>query len=744
MDGGGDHRNEEAEVADVHEFCVRGIHCADCAEAITSGLEAKEGVIDARVNVGSGRVCVRYEHERINEAGIEDTVRRMGYGVALRGAEDEEESILASSEFWATVVAGILLAVGLVMELAGPEVVLARFGGVTIEAFHVIYLVSMVAGGAYILRRAVMALLARTFVADGLMLVAAVGATAIGAMAEGAAVLFLYSIAELLEDYSAERNRRSLRGLVDLAPSMVTILRPEGEVEVNVEDVASGDRALVRPGERIPVDGVVTRGGSSVDQAPITGEAAPEVKAPGDQVFAGTQNLDGVLEVLVSQPAHNTALARIIAMVEEAEERRAPIERFIDRFARWYTPLVLLGALLVAILPTLAFGADSGTWVYRALMLLVIACPCALAISVPVAVVSAISAAAKRGLMFKGGAYLEIMAEVDVVAFDKTGTLTTGHPELVELVPAEGHTRDELLSLAAGLEAGSEHHLANAVLDAARAAGIGGIAVEGFKAVPGRGVEASRAGSGAILHLGRPEWFEALELAFDEATADRLQAEGRTVVILSEGDAEVGILAFSDTVRPNAKEAISSLEGTQTLMLTGDTEVVARAVGDDIGISQVHAGLLPHEKVGVLERLRAKGKRMAMVGDGVNDAPALAAADLGIAMGGAGSDVSLETSDIVLMRDDLALVPMARDLARRSMRVIRQNIAAAIAIKVAVAVLVFLGLATLWMAVAIGDMGASLAVILNALRLGRGIGRAKEPGLPAGKSRPGAAAAPSR
>ncbi len=705
----------------LHEFCIRGLHCSDCADTVKNGLERKEGVSAADVHLGSGKVCVSYDPSATDPGTIELSVRRMGYAVD-RGDAKEDGEVRRSGEFRATVAAGVLLLVGLIMEYGLPEHHVATVGGVEVSAHHLVYLASMVFGGAYILRSAIRSMMALTFTASGLMIIAAIGATAIGAMAEGAAVLFLYSLAELLEAWSSERSRSSLRALVELAPEHVRVLRDGTEVEIEVEEVVPGDIAVVRPGDRMPVDGVVITGESSVNEATITGEAAPVSKAVGSPVYAGTMNVDGAIEVEVTADAHNTTLNRIISMVEEAEERKAPVERFIDRFARYYTPAILLGALLVVIVPTFVLGSDSETWIYRALMLLVIACPCALAISVPVAVVSAVSAAAKDGILFKGGAYIEQLSEVDVVAFDKTGTLTTGEPQLVEVRPVSGWSRDEVLALAAGVEEGSEHHLAVAVLQGAHEANIEPLPVDGFKALPGKGVHATRTDTGCHVALGNPSWARERGLALDEDAIATMAAEGRTVVIVSQDDDVVGLLAFSDTLRPYAHESIGALDVTRTLLLSGDSKAAAKAVAGEVGITDVYAPLLPEEKVDIVRLLRADGHKVAMVGDGVNDAPSLAEADVGIAMGAIGSDVAMETADVVLLRDDIGLVPTARRLSKRAMRVIRQNIALAISIKVTIAILVFMGLATLWMAVAIGDMGASMVVILNALRLGMGHG----------------------
>jgi Cd2+/Zn2+-exporting ATPase len=731
---GSDTVNED-EAPVLHEFCIRGLHCSDCVKTVKNGLVRRDGVASVDVSLGSGKVCVTYDPAIIEPETIEGLVQKMGYSVE-RGTSEEEEEVLRSDEFIATVAAGALLLFGLLMEFGTSHYLLFSFVGVDVTAHHLVYLASMVFGGAYILQSAVRAMMSFTFTAAGLMIIAAVGATAIGEMAEGAAVLFLYSLAELLEDWSAERNRRSMRSLVDLAPRRVRLLRGDTEVEVQVEEVKPGDLAIVRPGDYVPVDGVVVEGTTSVNEATITGEAAPVPKAVGSPVYAGTMNVDGAIDVKVTAHAHDTTLNKIISMVEEAEERRAPVERFIDRFARYYTPVVLLAAVLVATVPPLLLGADGEAWFYRALMLLVIACPCALAISVPVAVVSAVSAAAKQGILIKGGAYLEQMSDVDVVAFDKTGTLTSGDPRLVDIRPIEGWTRDEVLALAAGVEEGSEHHLAQAVLTSAKEGKVKPLAIEGFKALPGKGVTARLSEGGHEVMLGNPGWAREQGIDLDEGELSRLAARGHTVVIVGHDGKVVGMLAFSDTLRPFARESVAALEGLRTMLLSGDSKAAAKAIGAEVGVTEVFAPLLPEEKVDMVSMLRAQGHKVAMVGDGVNDAPSLAEADVGIAMGAVGSDVAMDTADVVLLRDDISLVPMARQLSERAMGVIRQNITLAITIKLSIAVLVFMGLATLWMAVAIGDMGASLVVILNALRLGMGSKEGGSHASPARRSPP--------
>ncbi len=575
---------------------------------------------------------------------------------------------------------------------------------------------------------------------------------------EGALVVFLFSLGETLEGYTMERARRGIRSLMELAPAEATVLRPctdceehlgrslpdgtayEGgpcpwcdphEERVDVSQVAVGDTVLVRPGERIPVDGVVLRGSSSVDQAPVTGESVPVEKGPGDELFAGTVNGEGALEVEVTRLAADSTISRIIHMVEEAQARKAPSQRWVDRFARYYTPAVVGLAILIAAVPPLLFGqpfleppTGGHGWLYRALALLIIACPCALVISTPVSIVSGISNAARHGVLVKGGAYLEAAGSLRVIALDKTGTLTRGKPAVTDVIPAGDRSTEEVLTLAAGVESRSEHHLAQAIVAAARQRGIHFASAQDFQALTGRG--ASGLVDGVRVYIGNLTLFadEGVRIPAEiEARIERLEEEGKTTMALAtatDGHWEFwGIIGVADTVRPDAREAIAALKRLsirRTVMLTGDNERTARAVAAQAGVDEVRANLLPEEKVAAVEGLLAEYGEVAMVGDGVNDAPALARATVGIAMGGAGTDQALETADIVLMADDLSKLPFAIRLSRRTLGVIRQNIGFSLLVKAVFMALAIPGMATLWMAV-FADMGASLIVILNGMRL---------------------------
>jgi Cd2+/Zn2+-exporting ATPase len=557
-------------------------------------------------------------------------------------------------------------------------------------------------------------------VVDGLMIIGASGAVLIDAFAEGAAVLFLFSMAELLEDYSVERTRRSLNELVKLTPATVSVKRGDEYVDTRVDQIMVGDIILVKPGERIGADGAVVKGHSSVNQAPITGESMPVEKGAGDVVFSGTINQEGLLEIEVRKAAKDSTLARIIELVEAAEEQKAPTERFIDRFARYYTPTVVVLAVLFATVPTALFDASFDVWFYKALLLLLISCPCALAISTPVSMVSAIASAARNGVLFKGGAYIEKLAKIDTFAFDKTGTLTEGRPKVTDVLPFNGHSRQEVLSIASALECNSQHPLAGAIVELAQQEGVSSACVGEYHAVAGKGVIA-KIGEDTYIAGSRklfdPEALSGLDEAFS-----RLEDEAKTIVVVDKGTEVFGVIGISDNIRSESKRMVEKLHrmGVKSVvMITGDNARTARAVSSRIGADEYHAEVLPDQKAVIIKQMEESGRSVAMVGDGVNDAPALATATVGVAMGAAGSDTALEVADVALMNDDLSKVPYLLSLGKKTMSVVKENIVLAIGIKLLFAILVFPGLVTLWMAVAIGDMGVSLAVIGNALRLSR-------------------------
>jgi len=522
-------------------------------------------------------------------------------------------------------------------------------------------------------------------------------------------------LAELLEEFSVARARRSLRELIKLTPSEARVRRDGEELWLPLDQIELGETLIVKPGERIALDGRVLVGNSSVNQAPITGESVPVEKKPGDEVFAGTINHEGYVEITVTKRVKDTTLARIIHLVEEAEAQKAPSERFVDRFARYYTPGVVLVALLIAVVPTIFFGAAFSEWFSRALALLVIACPCALLISTPVSIISAITSAARHGVLIKGGVYLEELGQIKTLVFDKTGTLTTGQLTVTDIIPTDSISPAEVLRIAAALERKSHHPIAQAIVRAYEERGAGEPLpdVQEFTSLTGQGVQATL--DGTLYRVGRPQLFNA------DGLAQHFAAQAKTVIGVGTPDRLLGLITIADTIRPQAHQTVQRLKdlGIEVVMVTGDNEATARAVAQQLGITHYHAGALPEQKVHEIEHLRSKYGHVAMVGDGVNDAPALAAASVGIAMGAVGSDAALETANVALMGDDLSKLPYLIELSRRARRVIQQNIFFSILTKLTLGLGVFPGYVTLVLAVLVGDMGASLAVTGNALRLAR-------------------------
>ncbi len=584
-----------------------------------------------------------------------------------------------------------------------------------------LYIIALISGAWYILPKALYS--ARQLRPDMnlLMVVAVFGAVGLGEWMEAAMVAFLFSVALLLESWSVSRARKAIGSLMDLAPTTARYRCPHhGDIEEKpVEDITLDAVVLVRPGEKIPLDGEILKGTTTVNQASITGESEPVRKAIGDEVFAGTLNNAGAFEFRVTHLADDTTLAHIIHMVEEAQTRRAPSEQWVEKFARYYTPAMMAIACAIAVVPPLLFGGLWGEWFYQALVILVIACPCALVISTPVSIVAGLARAAQEGILIKGGMYLEAPARLKAIAFDKTGTLTHGRPEVQTITPLNGHSPTELLERAAAMETHSEHPLANAILREAEREGIDFTPAEHFQAILGKGAEGD--------YLGKPFWIGSHRMLHEKGgetpdchdKAIALEERGHSVVAIGNQDHVCGLISVSDAVRSDSAATIDALTqcGIEKLvMLTGDNEVTAKTVAAYTGMTDYRAELLPAEKVDAIQELVAEYGQVAMVGDGVNDAPAMAVSSLGIAMGVAGSDAAIETADIALMSDDLSKLPWLIRHSRRTLNVIKQNIAFALGLKLAFIVLALFGVATLWMAIA-ADMGASLLVIFNGLRL---------------------------
>lgn len=585
------------------------------------------------------------------------------------------------------------------------------------------YVTSILVGGTRLFKAGLQNLIRLQFDMKTLMTIAIIGAAFIGEWGEGATVVILFAISELLETYSMDKARKSIQSLMNISPREALIRRNGKEEMVSVDDIEIGDIMVVKPGQKIAMDGKVLKGESSVNQSAITGESIPVLKMVNNDVFAGTLNAEGLIEVEVTKRVEDTTIAKIIHLVEEAQAERAPSQAFVEKFAKYYTPAIMLVALGVGIMPPLFLNGDWSEWIYQGLAVLVVGCPCALVISTPISIVTAIGNAARNGVLIKGGIYLEEAGALEAIAFDKTGTLTKGIPAVTDTVLMNSHTEEELLLSTAALENLSQHPLASAIMKKAEEKGLNykSVQVTEFSSITGKGVKGIV--EGIQYFVGSPGFFK--ELLGNQLSKDltnrikNLQSQGKTVMVIGTSDQVIGLIAVADEVRENSQEMIRSLHELgikETIMLTGDNQLTAASIGEYTGVSRVKAELMPEDKLNYIKELRMKYKKVAMVGDGVNDAPALAASSVGIAMGGAGTDTALETADIALMGDDLSKLPFTIDLSRRTLAIIKQNITFSIGIKLLALLLVIPGWLTLWIAI-FADMGATLLVTLNSLRL---------------------------
>jgi len=609
---------------------------------------------------------------------------------------------------WITLIAaGAAIALGIILESLGAYP----------EASQSLLVAAMAVTGYPLAERGFRSLLKGNIGINLLVTIAAVGATVIGLYQEGALVVFLFSISLRLEVIASERARHAIEALMELRPEISTLRRGDEEVNVPVGQVVPGEIFVVRPGDRIPLDGRVVEGETTVDQAAITGESIPVDKRVNDDVYAGTINLDGVLAVQTTRASSETMLASILRMVQEAEERRSPTETIVNRFAKYYTPLIILLAVMVAAVPPLFFDRPLVPSIYNSLVLLVIGCPCSLTIATPVAMVSAITSASRNGVLVKGSTYIEEVDKASVFTFDKTGTLTRGRLVVTDVVPYNV-SRETLLSVAATLEANSKHPIASAITEAALTEGATLLEASEFKSQTGKGVEAMIEGS--LYQIGSQRLFSENGLRYPDEAIKELESQGKTTVTVAKESDVIGLISLMDERRDEARDTIQSLKarGMRVEMLTGDNENTARAIAQQLGFNGYHAGLLPDEKVEVVEELKKWGK-VVMIGDGVNDAPALAAADVGIAMGGLGSDIALETADIVLLEDDLSRITYLIRLAETTVARVKENIALSVLVKLAIVIMGALGSITLWMAVILGDVGLTLLVIVNSIRISR-------------------------
>ncbi len=712
-------------------FKVQGLDCAEEVSLLRRAVGPIVGGEDhLAFDVLNGRMMVLEGAAGASAATIREAVARTGMS-AHEWRRDEQEAGTIDRrrrlQAWFTAASGAFVLAGIAVHvwLAGsPSEALRLFAGHGAAGMPlaeiIAYALAAAIGLRFVLPRAVSA--ARRLQPDMhlLMTIAVAGAIGIGEWFEAATVAFLFALSLALENWSVARARRAISALLELAPPNARVKRPDGtEVQVPASEVPIGSHFVVRPGERLPLDGRVIAGVSSVNQAPITGESMPVAKEPGAEVFAGTVNGDGALEIESTKAAEDTTLARVIRMVEQAHAKRARSEQWVERFARIYTPAAILLAVIVLVIPPLAFGGAWADWFYRALVLLVIACPCALVVSTPVSVVSALAAAARNGVLIKGGLFVELPAHLKAIALDKTGTLSRGEPVVVRVLPLNRHSEEELLERAAALEARSTHPLARAVVKAAAGRGVPVSAAMDVAMMQGKGV--TGVFEGERFWLGSHRYLEERGQESREVheQAEAFEREGQTVVAIGNERHVCGLLAIADTVRAEAAEAVRALRGAgieHVVMLTGDNRTTAWTIAAHAGIEEVQSELLPEDKVAAIEKLVERHGSVAMVGDGVNDAPAMARSTLGIAMGAAGSGAAIETADIALMTDDLRKLPWLVHHSRRTLAVIRQNIVFALGVKATFVVLTFAGFATLWGAIA-ADVGASLLVVANALRL---------------------------
>ncbi|GBE93784.1 heavy metal translocating P-type ATPase [Nostoc cycadae] len=736
-----DHQNHDHNVDIVSlqtlQLQISGMDCSSCAKTIEVGVQKIIGVQEASVSFASERLHISYDPQLVNEKAIYDRIQDLGYTVEegvetssnhhtdacghdhehsqpINKSKQKQKSDLTSWRFWienrrgqSVILAGIGLVLGLLTQYLVLPIWIAR-------AF---YGIGIVIAGYPIARAGLFELRLRRADMNLLMTISVIGAVILGDWFEGGLVVFLFSLGTTLQVFTFGRTRNAIRSLMDLTPPTATVKRGNQEFTVPVESIQLGEILTIRPGGRVALDGVVVSGNSAIDQSPITGESIPEDKAVGDTVFAGTLNQTGFLEVKVTHTSSDTTVAKIINLVEQAQESRAPSQQWVDKFAQVYTPIVILAAIAIALIPPLAFAQPFNVWLYRALVMLVIACPCALVISTPVSVVSAIGAATRQGVLFKGGNALETAGHLTTLAFDKTGTITQGLPIVQQVYDLGKVSADMVLQIAASLEQQSEHPLAKAIVAKAQDLGLELATPLDFTALPGKGIQANL--SQMLYLVGNRRLFSDQGICLsDEAESLLTEIEqlGQIPVLVGTNEGLLGAIALSDGIRLEATEALRQLKRVglkQLVMLTGDRTVVAKQIAQQVGITEYQAELLPEDKLQVIQQLRRHGV-VGMVGDGINDAPALATADISFAVGGI--DIALETADVVLVGSDLRQLAYAVDLSRRTVSVIQQNVVFSLVTKALFLLLGTFGFVGLAIAV-LADTGTSLLVTANGMRL---------------------------
>ena len=675
-------------------YRIDGFSCANCARTFEKNVKDISSVEDAAVNFGASQITITGDAsvQQIEKAGAFENLK-----VVDRNRPEPKRTPFLQKHREVLISAFFMLA-GFALVITGDGQTWTTTG---------LYLASILTGGHRMFLTGISNLTKLRFDMKTLMTIAVIGAALIGEWPEAAVVVVLFAVSESLERYSMEKARASIQSLMNLAPATAVIKTPSGVKSVPVEEVKIGDMVVIKPGDKLSMDGIIRYGSTDINQAAITGESLPVAKLAGDEVFAGTLNGSGYLEVEVTKHNEDTTLSKIIRLVEEAQGKRAPAQHFVDQFAKYYTPAIMAAALLVAVVPPLFFGAQWAVWVYQGLAVLVVGCPCALVISTPIAIVSAIGNAANKGVLIKGGVYLEKIGQSRTIAFDKTGTLTEGHPHVTDFVTYDNEKSETVLAAAAALESRSGHPLASSILEYAESENIDHTAlhIEDFRSETGTGISGRI--DGRTYTIGKPENFEDAAL---------YQAEGKTVMIMKEDGRVTCLFAVMDQLRDSSREAVEKLHdmGVKTAMLTGDNQRTAGSIAKSLGIDEVFAELMPEDKLDAVKTMKAEDK-VTMVGDGINDAPALATADVGIAMG-KGTDTALETADAALMGNDIRQLPFTVDLSRRTLRIIKANITFSLVVKLIALLLVIPGWLTLWIAI-LSDIGATLIVALNGMRL---------------------------
>lgn len=692
-------------------YRIEGLSCTNCAGKFEKNVKQLPGVTSATVNFGASKISVEGQTtiEELEEAGAFENL-------IIRDDQENDEQVRSKESFIKRNIA-LIISLGFILVAVISQLSLGEDHLLT----KALYILAIIIGGFDLFKEGFSDLIKLDFSMESLMTIAIIGAAFIGEWAEGSIVVILFAISEALERFSMDKARQSIRSLMDIAPKEALIRRNNVEQLVSVDKIDIDDIMIIKPGQKIAMDGLVINGHSSVNQAAITGESVPVEKQLDDEVFAGTLNEEGVLEVKVTKKVTDTTIAKIIHLVEEAQGERAPAQAFVDKFAKYYTPFIIIMALLIVVVPPLFFGGDWNKWLYQGLSILVVGCPCSLVISTPVSIVSAIGNAAENGVLVKGGVYLEEIGHLRAIAFDKTGTLTKGKPIVTDFIATSSETDINYLSIISSLESLSQHPLASAILNEADKTNVDykSIQIEDFQSITGKGLTGIH--QNIRYYIGSPKLFSAsvIEETAVKVQYRQFQEQGKTAMYFGTDEQILGVIAVADEVRDSSAAVISELHKLSiehTIMLTGDNTKTAESIGKQLGVTEIKGDLMPQEKLDSIKALRTTYNKVAMVGDGINDAPALAASTVGIAMGGAGTDTALETADVALMGDDLQKLPFIVRLSRQTLKVIKQNITFSLGIKLLALLLVIPGWLTLWIAI-VADMGATLLVTLNGLRL---------------------------